>query len=134
MSGRASWLMAPVVGAIYVGLLAPPVVIVGVSFGPSAAFAFPPTGFTLHWFAEFFASDAYVRSFFRVSLIVGLLSGTIATLFGTAAALGLAAPAHADPDLDARFLDALTKAGLTVISAPGLPSTLTELVWSWKPS
>jgi Protein of unknown function (DUF732) len=38
---------------------------------------------------------------------------------GIAAALGLAAPAHADPDLDARFLDALTKAGLTVISPPG---------------
>jgi len=43
----------------------------------------------------------------------------VLVLFGTAAALGLAAPAHADPDLDARFLDALTKAGLTVISAPG---------------
>jgi len=40
-------------------------------------------------------------------------------LFGIAAALGLAAPAHADPDLDARFLDALTKAGLTVLSGPG---------------
>ena len=38
---------------------------------------------------------------------------------GIAAALGLAAPAHADPDLDARFLDALTKAGLTVLSGPG---------------
>jgi Protein of unknown function (DUF732) len=39
--------------------------------------------------------------------------------FGIAAALGLAVPAHADPDLDARFLDALTKVGLTVLSGPG---------------
>jgi ABC-type spermidine/putrescine transport system permease subunit II len=89
MSSRACLLIAPVVGAIYLGLLAPLVVVIAVSFGPSAAFAFPPTGFTLHWFAEFFASDAYVRSFFRVSLVVGVLSGTIATLLGTAAAVGL---------------------------------------------
>jgi putative spermidine/putrescine transport system permease protein len=89
MSSRASLLIAPVVGAIYLGLLAPLVVVIAVSFGPSAAFAFPPAGFTLHWFAEFFASDAYVRSFFRVSLVVGVLSGTIATLLGTAAAVGV---------------------------------------------
>jgi Protein of unknown function (DUF732) len=43
---------------------------------------------------------------------------------GIAAALGSGVPAHAapgsaDPDLDARFLDALTKAGLTVLSRPG---------------
>ncbi len=43
---------------------------------------------------------------------------------GIAAALGLGVLAHADPsgadpDLDARFLDALTKAGLTVLSGPG---------------
>ena len=66
MSGRAPWLLLPVV-AVYVGLLAP-LVVVGVSFVPSAAFAFPPAGFTLHWFAQFFGSDAYIRSFFRVSL------------------------------------------------------------------
>jgi ABC-type spermidine/putrescine transport system permease subunit II len=89
LSGRAPWLLVPLVGAIYIGLLAPLVVVIGVSFGPSAVFAFPPTGITLHWFAEFFASDAYVRSFFRVSLVVGVLAGTIATLFGTAAAVGL---------------------------------------------
>jgi hypothetical protein len=40
------------------------------------------------------------------------------------ASLGCGVPAHADPgrsdaDLDARFLDALTKAGLTVLSRPG---------------
>ena len=89
MSGRAPRLLVPLVGAIYIGLLAPLVVVIGVSFGPSAVFAFPPSGITLHWFAEFFASDAYVRSFFRVSLVVGLLAGAIATLFGTAAAVGL---------------------------------------------
>ena len=32
---------------------------------------------------------------------------------GIAATLGLAVPAHADPNVDASFLDALTKAGIT---------------------
>lgn len=43
---------------------------------------------------------------------------------GIAASLGSGVPAHADPgsadsNLDARFLDALTQAGLTVLSRPG---------------
>jgi Protein of unknown function (DUF732) len=38
---------------------------------------------------------------------------------GMAASLGSGVPAHADPDLDGRFLDALTQAGLTVISRSG---------------
>src|SRR6202012_5639962 len=43
---------------------------------------------------------------------------------GIAASLGSGVLAHAtpggaDPNLDARFLDALTKAGLTVLSRPG---------------
>ena len=45
-------------------------------------------------------------------------------VLGVAAALGMALPAHADPgnsdpNLDASFLDALTKAGITVISRSG---------------
>jgi Protein of unknown function (DUF732) len=34
-------------------------------------------------------------------------------LLGIAATLGLAVPAHADPNVDASFLDALTAAGIT---------------------
>jgi putative spermidine/putrescine transport system permease protein len=89
MSGRAPWLLLPFVVAVYIGLLAPLVVVIAISFGPSPTFAFPPTGFTLHWFAEFFASDSFVRSFFRVSLGVGVIAAAIATLLGTAAAIGL---------------------------------------------
>jgi ABC-type spermidine/putrescine transport system permease subunit II len=89
VTGRAPLLLWPFVGAVYLGLLAPLVVVVAVSFGPSATFEFPPSGVTLHWFAEFFASPTYLSSFFRVSLVVGLLSGLLATLFGTAAAVGL---------------------------------------------
>jgi len=45
-------------------------------------------------------------------------------LLGVAATLGLAVPAHADPDtadpgVDSRFLDALTKAGISYNNGPG---------------
>jgi ABC-type spermidine/putrescine transport system permease subunit II len=89
MSRRTPRLLLPFVGAVYIGLLAPLVVVVAVSFGPSPNFDFPPGGFTLNWFAAFFGSRAYVSSFFQVSLVVGLFAAAIATLFGTAAAVGL---------------------------------------------
>jgi hypothetical protein len=47
----------------------------------------------------------------------------VLVLLGVAAALGVAAPAHADPGsadpgVDASFLDALTKAGITFNNGP----------------
>jgi len=89
VSGHSPRLLLPVVVLVYIGLLAPLVVVVAVSFGPSAAFEFPPSGFTLRWFEAFFASREFVTSFFRISLVVGLLAALVATLLGTAAAVAL---------------------------------------------
>jgi putative spermidine/putrescine transport system permease protein len=89
MSTRAPRSLMPFVVVTYLGLLAPLVVVIAVSFGPSAAFEFPPRGVTLHWFEAFFESQAFVTAFFRVSLVVGLLAAALATLLGTSAALGL---------------------------------------------
>jgi putative spermidine/putrescine transport system permease protein len=81
--------LLPFVVLVYVGLLAPLVVVISVSFGPSPAFEFPPTGLTLHWFEAFFNSKPFVTSFFQVSLVIGLLASILATVLGTAAAIGL---------------------------------------------
>jgi ABC-type spermidine/putrescine transport system permease subunit II len=89
MSGRGSWLLAPFVVAVYAGVLAPLVVVIAVSLGPSPNFEFPPSGLTVRWFAAFFASEPFVTSLFRVSLVVGLLAAAIATLVGTAAAVAI---------------------------------------------
>src|SRR6202011_2533998 len=89
MSARPARLLLPFVFAVYIGLLAPLVVVVAVSFGPSAAFEFPPRGLTLHLCEAFFASKAFVTALFRVSFLVGLLSAALATVLGTSAALGL---------------------------------------------
>jgi ABC-type spermidine/putrescine transport system permease subunit II len=70
-------------------MLAPLVVVVAVSFGPSAAFEFPPSGLTLRWFGEFFASPTMVASFFKISLVIGLIAAALATVLGTAAAVGI---------------------------------------------
>jgi putative spermidine/putrescine transport system permease protein len=82
-------LLKPFVILTYVLLLAPLVVIVAVSFGPSPNYDFPPTGFSLRWYEAFFSSREFVRSFFQVSLVLGLLSAMISTLLGTLAAIGL---------------------------------------------
>jgi putative spermidine/putrescine transport system permease protein len=89
VNAQSPRLLLPFVVTAYLGLLAPLAVVVAVSFGPSAAFEFPPRGVTLHWFEAFFASPAFVTAFFRVSLVVGLLAAALATLLGTSAALGL---------------------------------------------
>jgi len=89
MRGRTRWVLLPFVILVYLGLLAPLVVVIAVSFGPSPAFEFPPSGLTLRWFAAFFDSKPFVASFFRVSLVVGLVAAAAATVLGTAAAVGL---------------------------------------------
>lgn len=82
-------LLKPFVILTYVLLLAPLVVIVAVSFGPSPNYDFPPSGFSLRWYEAFFSSREFVRSFFQVSLVLGLLSAVISTLLSTLAAIGL---------------------------------------------
>jgi ABC-type spermidine/putrescine transport system permease subunit II len=89
VSAHSPRLLLPVVVLVYIGLLAPLVVVVAVSFGPSAAFEFPPSGFTLHRFEAILARREFVTSFFRISLVVGLLAALFATLLGTAAAVAL---------------------------------------------
>jgi len=48
VSAQSPRLLLPFVVTVYLGLLAPLVVVIAVSFGPSSAFEFPPRGVTLH--------------------------------------------------------------------------------------
>src|SRR5262249_13819629 len=82
-------LLGLVVAAVYVFLLAPLLVVVLVSFDPTDAFRVPPNGLSLRWYAAFFASDTFVRAFFRVSLVVALAVSVLATTVGGLAAIGL---------------------------------------------
>ncbi|MFC0530535.1 ABC transporter permease [Phytohabitans kaempferiae] len=68
--------------------LAPLVAILGTSVTPAPYWEFPPSGFTLRWYEQFFADDALVRSAV-VSLLTGLLAGTMGTAVALVAALGI---------------------------------------------
>jgi putative spermidine/putrescine transport system permease protein len=74
---------------VYVGLLAPLIVVIAVSFNPTAGFDFPPKGFSFRWYANFFGSPAFVTAFFRVSLLIGIITALTATMIGSLAAIGL---------------------------------------------
>lgn len=69
-------------------LLAPLVVVVGVSVSQSQFIGFPPTGFSLRWYEAVLGSDAYLSSGW-ISIQVAVLVTASSTLIGGAAAIGL---------------------------------------------
>jgi len=87
--GRAPRFLWPFAIAVYALLLAPLVVVIAVSFGSSSTFDFPPKGLSLRWYRAFFSSETFVRSFFRVSQVIGLSTALVATVVGALAAIGL---------------------------------------------
>ncbi len=89
MSVRRPAILPIAVGVVYAGLLAPLVVVVGVSFNAGAGFDFPPAGLSLRWYANFFSNSAFLKAFFQVSLVVGLLAATVASLIGGLAAIAI---------------------------------------------
>jgi putative spermidine/putrescine transport system permease protein len=67
----------------------PVVVVIGIAFGASPNFEFPPSSLSLVWFSSFFSSPGYTHALFRVSLPLGLATAAIATMIGSLAAIGL---------------------------------------------
>jgi putative spermidine/putrescine transport system permease protein len=86
---RDSKLLKAAIILVYVGLLAPIVVVVGVSFNPTSTYAIPLDGMSLRWYEAFFGSRAFVHALFKVSLPVALLSSLLATVIGTLAAIAI---------------------------------------------
>ncbi|MGH7070067.1 MAG: ABC transporter permease [Acetobacteraceae bacterium] len=89
MSHRSPPLLAPFVIVTYVLLLAPLVIVIAVSFGPSPNYQFPPSGFSLKWYRAFFTNTQFVHAFFRVSLVLGVLAAIGSSLLGGLAAVSL---------------------------------------------
>ena len=89
MTGRPPRFLWPFVAIVYVLLLAPLLVVITVSFGSTSTFDFPPKGLSFKWYQVFFGSEMFVRSFFRVSQVVGLSTALVATIVGTLGAIGL---------------------------------------------
>ena len=89
-SSRAGAAIRGVATIVAFALIVFPILIVVVAaFSPNDYFQFPPPGFSLRWFAEFFGLEN-MRSAFALSVELALTSATIATVLGTLAALFLA--------------------------------------------
>jgi putative spermidine/putrescine transport system permease protein len=73
----------------FILIVVPIVMVVVAAFSPNDFFQFPPPGFSLRWFVEFFRLDN-MRSAFALSVELALASATIATILGMFAALFLA--------------------------------------------
>ncbi|MCW5720534.1 MAG: ABC transporter permease [Devosia sp.] len=69
-------------------LLAPLVVVVGVSVSESQFIAFPPNGLSLRWYSQVLSSNAYLNAGW-ISLQIALLVTVLATLIGGAAAIAI---------------------------------------------
>lgn len=71
---------------LYVFLLAPLVTIVGASFTSGMLIEFPPRGFSLQWYGQFFQRDNLVAALL-VSLRVGLITAVVTSIMAMMAAL-----------------------------------------------
>ncbi|TXN29988.1 ABC transporter permease [Lacisediminihabitans profunda] len=69
-------------------LVLPTLIVIPMSFSESTTFQFPPVGFTWHLYSNFFTNPAWLQSLGN-SVLVAALTAVVATLCGTAAALGL---------------------------------------------
>ena len=72
-------------------LMLPILVIVPLSFNAGRYLGFPLEGLSLRWYADFFGSPVW-RGALGNSLVIALATTALATVLGTAAALGLARP------------------------------------------
>jgi len=89
MSQGRPFFLLPLVVVVYFLLIAPLLVVIGVSFNAGAGFDFPPKGLSLRWYEAFFESRSFTRSFFQVSLVVATACAFGAVTVGTLAAIGL---------------------------------------------
>ena len=73
---------------ISVWLVAPTLVVIPMSFAEKKSLAFPPTGFSLQWYENFFTNPQWFNSLI-VSAKVAAMVAVVATVIGTMAAIGI---------------------------------------------
>ncbi len=69
-------------------LVLPTLVVIPISFSGIRSFVFPPKTWSFQWYEALFADPAWMASLQR-SLLIGVLAALLATVCGTAAAIGI---------------------------------------------
>lgn len=78
---RALYLL--LIGAICLYMCLPTVIVALASFSPRSVVSFPPDGFSLQWYANFFARPEFVASL-KLSLSIAVFTALVATLLSAA--------------------------------------------------
>src|SRR3954452_6273309 len=89
LSRRSEALLRVAVGVGLAFIYIPLIVIVVYAFNSSKILAWPPPGWTTHWFSQAFKDEA-AREAFLTSLKAGVIATAIALLLGTLASLAVA--------------------------------------------
>lgn len=82
------WWLTFVVVIVGLYFILPTLFVIPMSFSSASTFQFPPEGFSLGLYENFFTDPVWLRSLGN-SFLVALLAALLATVVGTAAALGL---------------------------------------------
>ncbi len=85
---RTGWGLRASVAAVYAFLLLPLVIVVLAAFNAGNYFTFPPQGFSLKWFKNFWSRREFVRSLW-LSTELGVWTAALSMLIGTLAAIAL---------------------------------------------
>ncbi|GIH22628.1 polyamine ABC transporter permease [Acrocarpospora phusangensis] len=82
------WWQKIFVAVVGLYFILPTLFVIPMSFSTASTFQFPPRGFSLKLYENFFTNQVWLTSL-RNSVLVALLAALLATVAGTAAALGL---------------------------------------------
>jgi putative spermidine/putrescine transport system permease protein len=85
---RVGWTLRIAVGAVLCYLIFPIAIVVPVSFSSGSYLRFPPPGFGLRWYQNFFERSDWIDSA-ELSLAIGIAVMLLATVLGTPAAIAL---------------------------------------------
>lgn len=83
-----TWTVRLMGGLVIAILILPIIVVMIISFSSASYLTFPPPGFSLRWYEQFFSDSNWMRAFWT-SLIVAAMSAGIAIALGASAALGI---------------------------------------------
>lgn len=83
-----TWTVRLMGGLVIAILILPIIVVMIISFSSASYLTFPPPGFSLRWYEQFFSNSNWMRAFWT-SLVVAAMSAGIAIVLGASAALGI---------------------------------------------
>ena len=87
-SGLWTWLRVVICLLVVVYMVVPLAIILIISFSSAPFLTFPPPGFSLQWYENFANNPSWIRSLL-VTIKVMIPTAILATVLGTAAALGI---------------------------------------------